>query len=393
MTIQVPEDIEKPSWNQATIWTGADLFALLRILNANRWRVHPLYSPGVLIDLGFAAGNSGLKLLQWIIYGRRIRRTRLPDDPIFIIGHWRTGTTLLHELLTLDPNHTFPTTYQCFAANHFLLSERFLKPWSGFALPRSRPPDNMQINWDSPQEDEFALCNLGLPSPYAMIAFPNRPLRYRGYLDLDSVTEQQRRRWKRALLRFIRQVYYRRPGRMVLKSPPHTFHLPTLLELFPRARFVHLARHPAKVIPSTERLWKSLFTTHAYQKPTFEGLDEFVLETFAQMHRRYHKTRDLVPPEQLIELRYEDLVADQSATVRMIYERFQLGDFEGVRAKVDEYVKSRADYQPNRYHLDAETRDRILETCRPYCETHGYDMEVEEVAEPEPARREPRPSE
>ena len=109
MKSETREEFPKPAWNQAAIWTGANLFGLIRILNANRWRASPGHFPGLLVDLAFAAGNSGLKQLQSLIYGRRVRRTPLGDDPIFVIGHWRTGTTLLHELLALDPAHTAPT--------------------------------------------------------------------------------------------------------------------------------------------------------------------------------------------------------------------------------------------------------------------------------------------
>ena len=47
-----------------------------------------------------------------------------------IIGHWRSGTTMLHELLILDPRHTFPNTYQCFEPLHFL--------WTEWFVPRTR---------------------------------------------------------------------------------------------------------------------------------------------------------------------------------------------------------------------------------------------------------------
>ena len=61
--------------------------------------------------------------------------------------------------------YTFPTTYECFAPNHFLISSWLVKRLT-FLLPRQRPMDNMMTGWDRPQEDEFALCNMGIPSPY-----------------------------------------------------------------------------------------------------------------------------------------------------------------------------------------------------------------------------------
>ena len=63
--------------------------------------------------------NSLFWLMQSALYGRKIAATDIEEDPIFVIGHWRSGTTLLHELLILDPRHTYPDTFACFAPNHF----------------------------------------------------------------------------------------------------------------------------------------------------------------------------------------------------------------------------------------------------------------------------------
>ena len=84
------------------------------------------------------------------------------------------GTTLLHELLIRDPRHAFPTTYECLVPHHFLMTESWLPKLLWWMMPSRRPMDNMPAGWDRPQEDEFALCLLGQPSPYERIAFPNR---------------------------------------------------------------------------------------------------------------------------------------------------------------------------------------------------------------------------
>ncbi|MEO8496424.1 MAG: sulfotransferase, partial [Planctomycetota bacterium] len=132
-----PAEVEfpPPRWYQAVMWSGADFRGLVRILNANRWRVSPSHWPGCCIDLTFALANSGLGAVQSLVFRSRLRHLEIQEDPVFIIGHWRTGTTLLHELLALDPGHTCPTNYQCFVPSHFLLTERWLKPWTNFALP------------------------------------------------------------------------------------------------------------------------------------------------------------------------------------------------------------------------------------------------------------------
>ncbi len=366
------DHFRKPPWNQAAIWTGANLCALARILKNNRFRVHLTCWPECIVDLAFSVANSGLGVIQALVYGARVKRIPLEHNPLFIIGHWRTGTTLLHELLALDPGHTCPTTFQCFAPNHFLFTERFLKSWAGFALPRSRQFDNVQMGWDQPQEDEFALCNLGIPSPYATIAFPNRPPQNQEYLELDTIPRRQRERWKKVLRRFLQQIHYRKPGRIVLKSPTHTFRLPILLELFPNALFLNMVRHPLAVFMSTMRLWKSLYVMYGYQKPSFEGLDEHVFATFDRMHVRLEATRSLVPQDRFLDVRYEDLVTGTVDTMQRIYGRLDLGEFEAVRPAIEAYTQRHADYQLHHYAPTPDLEREVFRRWKPYYERYGY---------------------
>ena len=53
--------------------------------------------------------------------------------------------------------------------------------------------DNMTAGWDCPQEDEFALCNMGLRSPYLTIAFPNHPPQDQEFFELAEVSPRARR--------------------------------------------------------------------------------------------------------------------------------------------------------------------------------------------------------
>ena len=167
-------------------------------VGANQFAVSLICVAMVAINCALGLINSLLWLLEVALYGRKINRTKLAQDPIFVIGHWRSGTTLLHELLVRDPRHTYPDTYACFAPNHFLISSWVIKPCLKFLLPSRRPTDNMAAGWDHPQEDEFALCNMGVPSPYLTIAFSNHPPQCQDYLDLRGLSEAALNRWKSA---------------------------------------------------------------------------------------------------------------------------------------------------------------------------------------------------
>jgi hypothetical protein len=356
-------------------WTGMDFFGWMRLLFHNRCAVHWTRWHHAVLLTGMSLFHTLYRWWQWPWIGWRANRTKILHEPIFIIGHWRAGTTLLHELLVLDERHTSPTTYECLVPNHFLSSEPFARKFLNFLLPAQRPMDNMAAGWDRPQEDEFALCNLGLPSPYLTIAFPNHGPQYEEYLTLDGISPAERERWQRTLVRFLRQITYRRPKRIVLKSPPHTCRIKALLEVFPGARFVHIVRDPFVLYASTFNLWKTLYRKHGLQKPTFAGLEEHVLHTFEQMYEKFEEERDLIDPDHFCEVRYEDLVRDPVGSMRTIYEKLGLDAFDTVLPALEQYVAATEGYQTNKYEMSDEVRQQVSQRWAEYIRRFGYSPE------------------
>jgi hypothetical protein len=379
-TVDKPDVRPAPAARQEwapRIWEGCDLFAWLRLLVRNRLAVHwsCWYIAVIVTVVSFF--HTVLRLVQQAWYGERIARTPIKEGPIFIIGHWRTGTTFLHELLILDERHTYPTTYECFEPNHFLLTERLISRWLRFLMPSRRPMDNMAAGWDRPQEDEFALCMMGQPSPYLTIAFPNRPPQGTEYLDLEGISPRDLASWKQAFRSFLQCLTFKNPKRLVLKSPPHSCRIRVLLELFPDARFIHIVRDPYVVFPSTVNLWKSLYQTHALQRPTFAGLEEYVFSTFTRLYAKLEEGRKLVDPARFYELRYEDLVSDPVGQMRDLYEHLRLGGFDRVQPHLERYLAGLRGYETNRYEvspaLEAEIGRRWGDVIRRY----GYASNVE----------------
>jgi len=366
---------DKPKTRQwaPRVWQGADYTAWLKLLARNRFAVEPPYWYIAAIASLVTVGNMALRWIQDNLHGDRVRRTELVAPPVFVIGHWRTGTTLLHELLVLDSRHTSPTTLQCFAPNHFLLTEGLLKRYLTILVPDRRPMDNMAAGWDRPQEDEFALCLLGLPSPYADLAFPNRPPTYPGSLDLSGLTPSQLAHWKRTFRRFLQTITFRDPRRLVLKSPPHTARVPTLLEMFPDARFVHIVRDPFVVFASTVNLWKTLGRKHGLQTLRDEGrVREKVFAEFRVLYDRLEEARPLIPAGRFHELRYEDLVKDPVGEVRRVYEAVGLGDFEAARPRLVEFVRELTGYETNKYQLTAADRAEVAARWGDVIHRYGY---------------------
>jgi hypothetical protein len=246
-------------------------------------------------------------------------------------------------------------------------------------MPDRRPMDNMAAGWDRPQEDEFALCNLGVPSPYLTIAFPNRPPQFPEYLDLEGLPPAALARWKQAFVGYLRLLTFKTPKRIVLKSPPHTCRVKVLVELFPEACFINIVRDPFVLFASTVRLWKSLYAAQGLQRPRCQGLEEHVLATLCRMHERLEAARPLVAPSRFYDLRYEDLVADPVGELRAVYEHFGWGGFAEVLPAVERYLAEVGDYQTNRHQIEPQWRDQVARRWQPYFERYGYPVEREEA--------------
>jgi omega-hydroxy-beta-dihydromenaquinone-9 sulfotransferase len=351
---------------------GINLTGFARLLARNRLHIGPTRWGMAAIILGTATFNSTMRLVQAAIYGRRIRDTKLADDPIFIIGHWRSGTTLLHEYLVLDSRHTFPNTYDCMAPNHFVLTGGVLPRMLRFLMPAMRPMDNMPFGWEHPQEDEIALYNLGLPSPYLTWAFPNHPPQDPEYLDLAGVPPAALAHWHQTFLWFLKCITFRTPKRIVLKSPPHTARIKAILEMFPRARFVHIVRDPYVLFPSTVNLWKRMWRDQGLQKPNYANLNEYVFETLNHMYAAFERDRELIPASQFSQVRYEDFVADPLGQMRRIYGELNLGEFDKALPAIEKFFAGQTNYKKNRYEMAPELRDQITRRWKGYLTRYGY---------------------
>ena len=363
-----------PIW-APRFWHGMRMTDWARLLYKNQFRVHPLRWGMAGAISFFSTFNSKMHLLQSALYGHRIQRTKVKQPPVFIIGHWRSGTTYLHELLSVDKRFASPSTYQCFAANHFLVTQSVIPKLFWFAIPGQRPMDNVKMGWDRPQEDEFALCAAGIKSPYFRIAFPNHTNEYLEYLDMKGLTPKELNEWKKGLTSFIQALTLHQNKRIVLKSPTHTGRLKVLSEMFPGARFLHIVRDPYVVVPSTMRLWKSLDEVQGLQVPKHHDLEDYIFRAYDRMYGGFRQQIDQIADHHLHEVKYEELVQDPVGTVRSAYDQLQLDDFSEVESNLQEFVAGQKDYRTNSYTIPDSLREKIDNRWGYYLDRYGYRSE------------------
>ena len=370
----------KPNWYPPwapRFWNGMLLGDYWKLLRENRFKIHPFKYPMTVLGTGCSTVNSILSRVQRLTHGKKIDSVQLDRPPVFIIGHWRSGTTLMHELMAMDQRFAFPTNFDAFVPHHFLVSRPVFYPIVKLLMPAKRPMDNMKMGVGSPQEDDFALCVYGAPTPYRRIAFPNRPSRDHLNLDLSSASQQTQDDVRRSMEQFLKMLTVQYDSQLVLKSPPHTGRLKQLAQWFPGAKFIHMSRHPYRLVPSTMRLWKLLDSLQAFQVPKYDDtwLKNYIFECKNLMYAAYLEQRSEIPSDQLVEVKFESLIGDPVAEMKRIYAQLEIDEFDKVEPQVQAYFDQRKDHKTNPFTLDAALRSDIDANWSQYMEVFDYQSE------------------
>lgn len=296
-----------------------------------------------------------------------------PAPMIFVIGHWRSGTTFLHELLCSNPNFNFPSTYACMNPQIFPLThEAVLRSAKEQSI--TRPMDNMSISLDSPQEDEFALLALGAPSPYEGLLFPRALQRAMSTADPEDLQDKQKKEWIGIFSRFLAQVSRQKPGcPLVLKSPTHAYRVKLLAQLFPQARFIHIVRNPLDVYNSTLNMWKKLCSLYAIgDLCSDEELSGQVISNWILLEEKLDAAITKLGAGSYVRVRYEDLSAQPLAEMQKIYEQLELKGFADALPAMESLLASRAGFEKNRFELSAEKTHSVFSSWRSIFEKYGY---------------------
>lgn len=327
------------------------------VIQPSRWLVGlQLSLPGVLLE--------PLAWLQTWTLRHRLQAMQLPDDPVVIVGHWRSGTTFLHQLLAADPQTAT-------ARNSFTVAPQvavLLKPWLAPMLQRwmsrTRPIDAVPWSALDPQEDEIGLARLTPDTNMVGVAFPQHyPHHFRRCVLASTADFEQQ------LLRFTRLTWLHDGGgksRLLIKNSAHTARVALLLRMFPKARFVLLKRDPIASIRSLVQVKQSLTHLVGLQAPLDETVQ--VEETTAAHHTlldAFERSRSLIPPGQLVEVAYEDLIVDPMAVTERIYRELNLSDWHLAQAAIAQRAAMAQSYRAQPVRLSPEAEARLQELMEP----------------------------
>lgn len=354
---------------------GVTFEDLVWILAKNRFCVPPRYWPKVAFAAAISTLTTPIRLIEDAIYSRRVASQAILP-PLFIIGHWRSGTTHLHNLFSIDDRFAYGNFAQIAIPNTFLVGERLMAAGSSWFLPRERMGlDNVALHAGVPWEEENALCLKTFLSPYLGWVFPSRMEYYDRYLTFEGVPAKEVDCWKKAFVWLLKKLNLKMPRPLVLKSPPNTCRIKLILEMFPDARFVHVHRDPYVVYLSTMHLHRKMFENYSLQNPDHSQVHGRVIRNYATMYESYFAERSLIPKAQFSEVSYASLDADPLGEVRRIYGELNLPDFSVVEPTLKTYVDSLAGYEKNKHReMAPEVRSEIGQAWRRTFDEWGYPL-------------------
>lgn len=268
----------------------------------------------------------------------------LGADPVFILGLWRSGTTFMHDLLGACPGMIYPATWQCMNPASFRL-----QPSPVASKSVVRPMDGFTVDTFSPQEDEFALLALGVPSIYRGFFDPRRLDEVSQWLDPAAWVGGDYG-WVKIWREFLRGVANGKDGRILLKSPNHTFRIRALLEEFPNASYVWLVRDPVRAFMSNRKMWTRMFEKYALWDWDDAQLDAFLKEAFRSAGRCLTRAISEIPRNRLVVVDFDRFTDAPVKTIELINSRLSFGNWEMMKSAIAQTAAGKEGYQGDEYN-------------------------------------------
>lgn len=354
---------------------GSNFTNLLRLLAQNHFHVSIRYVPRTLYALALSSIIGAFHVKEELQFRRKIERTKLSHPPLFIIGHWRSGTTYLHNVVSQDETFGFCSTFTATIPGVFLSGEKLFKPILSASIPDKRPMDDADMGADLPQEEEYAI---GAFTPYAYYngwCFPRNMAFYNRFVCMEDVPQEIIDEWKGAYLSLLKKLTLYWDGRrLALKNPSNTARIKLLLEMFPDAQFMHIYRNPYEVYFSMMKFLRIVLPRYCVQRPPpMEEIERHMMDLYVQMYTKYLRERDEVPEGNLTEVRYEDFLKRPMTEMKRMYAELGLKSFRDARERMSVYVSSQKTIRRSTYTMDEKIKEKIYRKWACVFEAFGYE--------------------
>lgn len=322
-----------------------------------------------------------LEPLRWMELATQLKKVRqhtIRQDPVFILGFYRSGTSYLQQFMSQDDRFGYHTNFQMVFPDMMLCSERWLSPFLNFICRIFKihdPVHRVQLSFSFPGEEDGAMTTAVDPRGAGWgYFFPQKMMEYfRKYVLFDDVPEAEIEAWARSYLFLLKKISLAGNNKpLLLKSPPHTARIRLLLSLFPNARFILIHRHPLQVYASNKRFLKVTHSFYAVGSTRSVDLNSVILDTYAQTMQRYLLEKELIPVGNLVELPYEDFVQAPVARIKAVYKKLRLPDFSYCEAKMTAFAARQKKFVRLEHELPEKEKRRAVSQLAPFLKHWGY---------------------
>lgn len=316
------------------------------------------------------------RALQHFLYNSKVEKMDLDTkNPVFILGHWRSGTTHMHYLFDKDPQFGTLTNYQTFSFTTSLLSKRIVKFLLSPLMPKERTQDNVKMTVDKPGEEEQPLSVVSTRTGIHSWIFSKNYSYFNKYNLFKDITAQEKAAWQKDYTKVLKTIAFANNGKqLLLKNPHNTSRVKELLELFPNAKFVFIHRHPLDVYISTVHLFSKVVETQFLQYATLEERKEIIIYNFKEVLGKYLREKALIPEGNLYEVAYDDFTGNEMAHATKMYEKLNLPGFETAKPEIQKYLDSVKKYKKNKFrNLSTETEARLRKEFKFAFDEWGYE--------------------
>ena len=324
-------------------------------------------------------------------------KTQPIEKPLFILGNLRSGSTFLHRLLSRD-SETFTSLtiwdiYLTPSVTQKKITQfvsRVDKKLGGYLHRLLYAFDRRtlgkfkihRISFFQPEEDENILLH-SWDSFWVSFLFPFMD-EFPNYQHFDQAIPAAHKRRNMAFYKSMLQRHMYATGKkyFVAKAPAFSAKIETLVEFFPEACIIYLARNPLDMLPSTVS-WIN-YARRVFTDPgeKYLYLDEIL--DFTQHWYRYPlKYLDSHPSPRHLILNYEDLIQRPEQVIRSFYEQFGYPEKPGLDIIVDEAVKETLSFNSDHVYSYEEmgfTRQQIIELYPDIFERFGFDKREHQLS-------------
>lgn len=296
------------------------------------------------------------------------------DSPLFIVGHWRAGTTHLGNILSKSPQFGFVSPVATGLPWNLLLIGKWFRPILERTLPSDRLIDKVQVKPDSPQEDEFGIANMQTISFAHGLYFPeNFEKSFNKGVFLEGASEVEIQKWIEMHQYFLKKVHLdQNKKRLIIRNPAYSTRIPLLKKIWPGAKFIHIYRNPYRVFHSMRNYFHKLFPALSLQSYDHLDIDRLILQTYTRLMNQLLVDSENLSNDEFIEIRYEDIDTDALPVIKSIYDRFDLSGFKSDKEYFANYLNSIKRYKKNVYTQTPEDRSLVESHWMPFIEHWGY---------------------